>query len=531
MRHNSLIILVLLGMATLLVAQETLLPAGDSGLQKRSWILLQQEITVRGSKTIEIPGSSYEDKSLNYVAFFVDGELVVIDEIPPFSITHDFGNYTHKANVLAIGVKYLLPPEPEPLPQIAESTQQPETQELTISGKTSISLLSPAADSFAGGEMLLRAAVNIASSQLQRVDFLVDGRLVGSAAAPPYQIEHNFGQGFDAHTITAVAMLSDGSSLEDSVRTMPVEKSDYYIRTSLVTVDATVVDWKDRLVGDLKREEFSLREDGVEQKITHFAIEERPIRVAILLDISNSMRARNRMNSAITAAQKLLVMLNKDKDKAALIAFNDQVHKLSGFTNDFMKLSSILAKLEPAGGTAINDTLDSISVLFDDEIGRKAVVLITDGHDEHSNVNIGTAVEKVRRAGVKIYSIGIFEYSRQEVQMQEAIAEKSTRRSTKRPNVDPDDVRKSNRTYKRGSDTRTLVFEGLSDASGGTSFFPKKMEEMPIIMERIAQELRTMYTLGYSSSNKSSSNKWRRIRIGTKRSGLTVKAKEGYYTK
>jgi len=322
-----------------------------------------------------------------------------------------------------------------------------------------------------------------------------------------------------------VAILIDGRRLSGELRTKPLEGSDYYLRTRLVTLDATVVDWRDRLVGDLKQDEFRVFEDGVEQKITHFSLEDRPIRVAMLIDTSGSMRHVGRMGRAIEAAKGFLDYLKPDKDQASLIAFNDEVDLLSRFTNDLKGLKRKIEKLEPEGGTAINDALYRVAPMFDDVSGRKAIILLTDGWDENSKLSIGEAVETVRRAGIKVYSIAIFEES---VILEEMLTPPPTRQ-TKQPPTDPEDVRKTDNKFRKGSDPRKVLFIGLAEETGGAAFFPGELKNLPGVFTRIAEELRRTYTIGYIPGNTDFDGRWRNVKVNTSRSGLTVRTKRGYY--
>lgn len=529
--------LVIIMFSVFAMAQETLLPVGDSGLEKRSWVLLDTTTFVKGERPIEVPETLLGGRVVNYVAFYVDGTLIAVDEIPPYRVTHDFGNYTHKAQIIVIGVQYKLEKPEETVAALSSQAEQggersTETESTTATHVSTadpesigFAIVSPTAENYAYGVGTIKVTLDLRVEEILRIDFLVDDVQAGSVSAPPYEVEFDFGRGFESKRVRAVAVLADGRQILREINTRPLEKSDYFIRTRLVTLEATVVDWRDRLVGDMKAEEFRIFENGKEQKVSHFSIENRPIRVALLIDTSGSMRYRGRMDRAIASAQQFLDFLRPEKDKAAIVAFTDQVTILSRFTNDFKKLKKKIGELEPEGGTAINDALDRVAPLFDDETGRKAIILITDGFDENSEVSIGNAVESVRRNGIKVYSIGIFEY---DVRLQEALAVPRTHRG-KAPDVDPEDARKGNRAFKKGEDVRKVLFEGLADETGGTAFFPTNLGQLPAMFKRIADELRNMYSLGYVSTDTDFDGKWRKIVVKTARSGLTVKARRGYY--
>jgi len=210
---------------------------------------------------------------------------------------------------------------------------------------------------------------------------------------------------------------------------------------------------------------------------------------------------------------------------AAVVAFNDSVEVLGGFSDDFDRLHELIGELEADGGTAINDALAEVASLFEDEAGRKAIILISDGYDEHSEISIGEAVETVKQAGVKVYSIAILEHL---LLLEEAIAPPPTRRGVEPPN-DPEDPRRTNRPLDSEVDPRKTLFIGIADETGGAAFFPRSLLELPVAFERIAEELRRQYSIGYVSSNTDYDGRWRRISVRTTRSGLTVRTKRGYY--
>jgi Ca-activated chloride channel family protein len=531
-RVLPLIALLLVALPAVLTAQEEdLLPAGPGGLQKRGWVLFERSSFVKDQKKVEVSEAELGGRQIDYVAFYVDGELVAIDEVPPFSIIHDFGSYTHKARIVAIGYRYQLTPAAE-ASQAGEAKASTEATteaaaEVSQTGEVSeaVRIVSPGAGQYAYGVLPIRAEVDLPADAILRIDFLVDGRAVGSAGSPPFEIEYDFGRGFEGRLVQAIAVLTDGRRLSAELRTTPLESSDYYLRTRLVTLDATVVDWRDRLVGDLKQEEFRVYEDGVEQAISNFSIEERPIRVALLIDTSSSMRHLGRMGRAIEAAKGFLDYLKPGQDQATLVAFNDQVEVLNGFSDDFRAMKKKLDKLEPEGGTAINDALYRVTPMFDDVIGRKAIILLSDGWDENSEKTIGEAVETVRRAGVKVYSIAIFE---EDVYLEEAMAPPPSK-VTKQPPTDPEDARRGDDKFRRGNDPRKVLFIGLADETGGASFFPGDLKNLPGVFTRIAEELRHMYSIGYIPKNADFDGRWRDVKVNTTRSGLTVRTKRGYY--
>jgi Ca-activated chloride channel family protein len=538
------ILIIFFCLSSPLVAQDDLQPTGIEGLEKSSWVILDTDYTVKGDRIISVPEANLKGKEVNYVAFYVKNELVMVDEIPPYALEYNFGNFTQKVRIVAVAVQYRLQEPEKPKAESVSTSGQDETEGLAtsmdlddgsssneaesfiIDGST-VSILSPTSDIYAYGVMTIKAEVNAPVEAIVRVDFEVDDMIVGSVEEPPFETDHNFGRGFNEQTVEVIAYFNNGQRAQASMVTTPLEQSDFFVRSQLVTVEATVVDWRDRIVTDLTKDDFLLWEDGAEQEITHFSVEQRPLRVAILLDASGSMAERNKMTRAINAAQEFLSFLDPEKDKVALVAFTDVPNLMSGFTNDFVKIQKIMMAIQPNGGTAISDTLDASSELFEGEIGRKAIVLVTDGIDQHSTIDVGQAVEKIKAADAKVYSIGIYQDDYFEQQTQNNMTAPKTHRG-KAPDLDPTDARKRDQTFKRGLDNRTVMFEGFADATGGAAFFPETLRELPIIFNRIAEELRNSYAIGYIPKNKERDGKWREINMEVNRSGLTVKAKSGY---
>ncbi len=522
----ALLFLLLAWSALAQEQEQQLIDTGTEGISKRGWVLFEHNNFVKGQKKVEVTDAELGGRALNYVAFYVDGALVAIDEVPPYAVMHDFGPYTHKAKVVAIGYQYeKVSAEKAEAVVEEEAAAAGDLGDATEETSEAVKITSPSPEQYAYGVLAIIAEVNLPPERILRVDFFVDGRMAGSAGAPPYEVEYDFGRGFEGSLVSAVALLTDGRRISQELRTTPLEGSDYFLRTRLVTLDATVVDWRDRLVGDLKQDEFRVFEEGEEQEVTHFSLEERPIRVAMLIDTSGSMRHLGRMGRAIEAAKGFLDYLKVEKDQAALIAFNDQVNLLSRFTNDFRGLKKKIDKLGPEGGTAINDALYRVAPMFDDVSGRKAIILLTDGWDENSEFSVGEAVETVRRAGIKVYSIAIFEES---LIVEEMVAQPPTKRG-KQPPTDPEDVRRTDNKFRKGSDPRKTLFIGLADETGGAAFFPGDLKNLPGVFTRIAEELRRTYTIGYIPGNTDFDGRWRDVKVNTTRSGLTVRTKRGYY--
>jgi VWFA-related protein len=181
----------------------------------------------------------------------------------------------------------------------------------------------------------------------------------------------------------------------------------------MVLLPTSVTDRKGRNIRDLSKEDFRLFEDQQPQDIRYFASEARePVSVAFVLDVSGSMRQMDKMDHAKEAIRFFIDQLRPD-DRFALICFaDDQVAWITEFTSNRWRFLRRLGVQDGYGQTGLNDAIAAAPGLVDASTkGRKAIVLITDGVDNHSRLSIEEAVETARRVSVPMYTIGFMSVS------------------------------------------------------------------------------------------------------------------------
>ncbi len=275
---------------------------------------------------------------------------------------------------------------------------------------------------------------------------------------------------------------------------------DIRVNTTLVVIPVTVTDAQNRFVLGLEKNDFTLSEDGVEQKVTHFAGENAPISAGLLVDTSGSMGAKIQI-SRDAVAQFLKTM--DAQDEACLVEFGDHAKVVAGFSNDSELLQSKLANVEPEGLTAL---LDAVSVGLQEmrkaKNTRKALIIISDGGDNNSRYTAAEIKELVRQADVQVYSMGVFErfpflaLSAAEVSGPKLLAQ-------------------------------------LSEQTGGRVFSASTSEDLPAIAARIGIELRNQYVLAYSPSSHKRDGKYRKVEVKVQMtpglSALKVRWRTGYY--
>jgi Ca-activated chloride channel family protein len=262
----------------------------------------------------------------------------------------------------------------------------------------------------------------------------------------------------------------------------------------------SVTDGGGKYVTDLAQPEFEVFEDGAKQSVTFFSRKQQPIALAVLLDTSNSMEEK--MSTAQEAAVGFAKRLQPD-DVAEVIDFSSQVRILQAFTNDAAQLERAIRSTRADGSTALYNAiyislkeLKKVKARTEDEIRRQAIVVLSDGDDTSSLLPYEEVLDLAKRSETAIYTIGLRE-----------------QRENARAN------------FKEAE----YVLKQLAQETGGRSFFPTSVHELPKIYEQISQELSTLYSIAYSSRNPSRNGAWRRIVVRLARPGLLARTRQGYY--
>ncbi len=261
--------------------------------------------------------------------------------------------------------------------------------------------------------------------------------------------------------------------------------------TRIVPVVATVLDAQGRLAPGLEQDEFTILDNGKPVEITFFQNEVQPFTVVVMMDYSASMTANlDRLQAA--AEQFLLRMLPEDKGQVG--SFSDKIQFSGTFTSDRDDLIFALEDLQFGNPTRLYDaTYESIAML-DGVEGRKVVLVFTDGDDTASRRSMGDALERARNDEVMIYAIGL-----------ESEFFNGQRMVRTRPD----------RGLRR-----------LADETGGGYFELKKTDELGATFTRVAQELHSQYTLGFTPAVLD--GKEHKLAVRMKQPGMTARARRTY---
>jgi Ca-activated chloride channel homolog len=262
----------------------------------------------------------------------------------------------------------------------------------------------------------------------------------------------------------------------------------------------SVTDARGRYITDLTKNDFAVFEDGVRQELSIFNHEDIPISLVLMIDTSASMDEK--LATARAAAIRFVGTL-RPQDNAQVMQFNDRTTILQDFVADHDALDKAIGRTEAAGPTALHNALYVALKELEKQktaaLRRRAIVLLSDGEDTASLVSDDQVLDLARKTEINIYAISL------------------------RPR------RMQDRNAVKFSQAAHLL-TALTTDTGGQVHFPNSISELDAVYDRIADELRTQYSLGYVSSNKRTDGKWRRIVVRVPaRPDLQVRHKLGYF--
>jgi Ca-activated chloride channel family protein len=267
--------------------------------------------------------------------------------------------------------------------------------------------------------------------------------------------------------------------------------------STLVLVPVTVVDHRGAVVNGLASDAFTLTENGVRQPIRSFSQQDAPVSLGIVLDLSGSMRR------VLAAAKESLRALLKDAnpaDEAFLNAVSTRPRAFLGFTHDFDKILDRIAFEDAGGNTALIDTIyASLQQLRSGGHARKALLVISDGMDNHSRYSREELLRFAVEANAQIYAIAA-----------------ATRSQTAKP-------------IELTEETKgVLLLEELAAKTGGMSFTVHRQNDIAEAVATIGQALRNQYAIGYVPPGNARDGRWRKIGVKVSGSGMRAYARTGY---
>jgi Ca-activated chloride channel homolog len=295
--------------------------------------------------------------------------------------------------------------------------------------------------------------------------------------------------GFLSLVVLVPALLAPPQA---SNRDQPAVKVD----VDLVLVNAVVTDSNGRSVTGLDKSRFQLWEDRTQQEIEYFSSTEVPLSLAVVFDVSSSMA--DKLPVSRDAVSTLLKMGNPE-DEYALIEFNSRPRVTQDFALGFSTLQDHLASTSAAGSTALYDAVYmGIEKLRHSHNPRKALLLVTDGEDNHSHYSYSDIKEFAMESAVQLFAIRIGGYT----------------------------IPTSTKGHKPGS----AVLQELVDLTGGEVFFASDIRRLDEICSNISETLRNEYVIGYAPTNTAKDGKWRGLKLKVNAaSRVNVHTRSGYY--
>lgn len=252
------------------------------------------------------------------------------------------------------------------------------------------------------------------------------------------------------------------------------------VNTDLVLLRVSVTDKQGQTILGRKKENFKIYEDGIEQTVDFFSVEELPVSWGLVLDRSGSMME---MMRGVYQASLHVITEGTSKDEMLIVTFNDKAELTSRFTDDRHKLENSTLGLRANGTTALYDAISfALDEMKQGKFRKKVLVVVTDGDDNASRLSFRQLLERVEEEEVIIYTVGMFE----------SVGMRFGGNS--------------------GAGVR-LELEKLAEVTGGVAHFPTDVDGCRKVMKEIALEVSRQYSLGYYPRNKNYDGKWRNINL------------------
>jgi Ca-activated chloride channel homolog len=251
----------------------------------------------------------------------------------------------------------------------------------------------------------------------------------------------------------------------------------------VVQIPVTVTDPLDRPIAGLRKDDFHLFEDDVEQQIVYLSTEEAPASVGLIFDSSGSMR--DKIDTSVAAVEQFF-NTTLPGDEFLLVRFSDRPGPVTGFTDDTVRISDCLRSTRAEGWTALHDAIYlGVHKMKAARNARRALLILSDGGDNNSRYTAPEIRELVREADIRIYSISLMQGSR--------------------------------------------FLERLSDETGGRMIRVRKLADLPDAVDKLSRELRGQYVLGYYSSNPENNGRYRKVRVQVNQPAVHSSWRHGYY--
>jgi len=412
------------------------------------------------------------------VEFYLDDKLLLSRNRPPYTVEIDLGKVPRRQTVRAVGYDARGNLIDEDAWAVNEGDAKVAVRILPIPGPDSI-----------GGVTVRVAVQSINGGEAKVVDLYLDQKRVHSFTAPPYVAVIPAAQYAAASFLRATAVTAEGQEANDIRFLKGQGAAMENVKVDVVQLHVSALDHGGHFVPGLGESDFSVAEDKKPQKLISFEVAKNlPLNIGLVIDGSGSMRKT--MDFVHTAGSNLFHDLIHERDRGFVIEFRETPQLLCAPTPNVERLNDAVFATNANGQTALYDSVILGLYQFRATSGRKALVVISDGGDNHSWVDYDTLLRYTRTIGVPIYVIGV------DIGMTEF-------------------------------GVRSKLKE-LSGDTGGEIFFTTDAKKIPEIVERIETELRSQYILSYRTDSTKPDGEFRAVAVACDKPDVSLRTMRGY---
>jgi Ca-activated chloride channel homolog len=290
--------------------------------------------------------------------------------------------------------------------------------------------------------------------------------------------------------LACAAALATAAPAPNAARQPPQDDDLITVETDLVVLNVTATDGGGSYVHGLRRADFKVFEDGVEQVVTNFSEEQTPFAAALLLDTSGSME--NRVSLARSATIRFLDGL-RESDSAAVYYFNSKVEMVQDFSNS-RDLAPKVYDLGAEGWTVLNDAIVRAGRdLSKRPEMRRAIVVLSDGQDTRSGASAEKALNAALAANATIYTVNMGQAG-----------------------------------GGSANASSSAALKNFATKSGGRYVGTPGGQQLREAFAEIVEELGNQYTVGYRPSNRKRDGRWREVEVKLSRPDATARTRRGY---
>jgi len=418
------------------------------------------------------------DPPISKVEFYLEDKLILARSRPPYTVEIDLGEVPRKQTIRVIGYDA----SGKLIDEDAWAINQG-------SARLAVKIL-PHPDPAAGKVRIKVAVQSIAGGVAKQVElYLNDKKLKAWANDGPYEVTIPMAEYSRGDYLRATAIGDDGKEANDLRMLKGPNTTMESVRVDVVQLHISAVDKSNHFVTGLAQNDFKIQEDGKPQEVTGFEIAEKlPLTIGLVVDGSGSMEKA--MPFVHEASAELFRGLIREKDKGFVIEFREQPRLIQSLTGGSAELQRAAREPSARGATALFDSVVLGLYQFRALQGRKALIVVTDGADNHSHVDYETLLRYARTAGAPIYFIAV--------------------------NISVIDF-----------GIRGQVNE-IARESGGEVFHTSSPDKVREIVKRIEEELRSQYILAFRTNSQKPDGEYRAVTVAVDKPGVTARTIKGY---